>query len=162
MTVPTGYGEEVGDLGVGQLLDVDEQQHRTKSGVQGGERRLDPVVHDRVDDGVFGAAGDRDAEGGAVPGVDAVTEQLGALPAQRVQVGVPQDGQQPGPGVGAVETADVAVGADQGVLDQVLGVGPGTGQGVRDSQQDLDLRLDVDAERVVSTGRRAAPRCGTR
>jgi hypothetical protein len=65
---------------------------------------------------------------------------------------VAQDRQQPGSRVAAVEAIDGAVGTQQSVLDEVLGVGGVAGQQAADTQQDLDLGKDVALERRLTGG----------
>jgi len=71
-----------------------------------------------------------------------ISEQLRALAPVTVDLGVPQDGQQPGPRVPAIEGVQCSPGAQQGVLHDVFGVGGLARQGRCDPQQDRQLGQD--------------------
>jgi hypothetical protein len=64
-------------------------------------------------------------------------------------VGVAQNREQPGARVPAVEPFDPAVCAEQRVLDQIHCLRVIPREGMRDSEQDLDLGRDVPLEYSV-------------
>ncbi len=114
--------ERLGGLLVRQLVDVDEVDD------------LAELERERVEGGVEVLVENADHEGGlglrclvlgrvCPPGdLIRVVQEVGAPAAHPVDLGVPQDRQQPRPRVATIEAIDRPIGAHERVLDQVLGL----------------------------------------
>jgi hypothetical protein len=140
-------GELRGGLGVGLAVQVDIGQHGPlvlgQRGHRGGEvRGQGGSEHD-----LLGAGGARSGPGVEESGGvgDDVARATAAIVA-----GVAQDGQQPGARVAAVEGVQPAVGAQQGLLEQVLGVAGLRGQGGCHAPKDVVVGQHVLAEALVT------------
>ena len=72
-----------------------------------------------------------------------IPEEVRATTACPVDLGVAQYREQPGSGVTPIKSRDCLVGPDDGVLNQVFGIGMVTGERASDSIQHIELRKHV-------------------
>src|ERR687897_582499 len=114
-------------LPIVEPVHVDELEHLAVVRRQLSESRIDDRVERAAADVLLDGAR-RPLTRRPVDVLVGVVEELGAPPADTVQVRVADDGEEPGSGVLPVESFDGAIGAYQCVLDQVLGFAGIAGQ----------------------------------
>lgn len=152
--------ETFGRLGVAVPVDVDEADDVAvviAECVQGvGDDGLELLVDDDL------LRGRRRRSLPIEGAVLAFAQQGGPSSTVPVDVGAAQDGEEPRAGVLAVEPVDAPVGADQGVLDEVLRVGGLAGEGECHPIEDGQLGHDVLPERVVRLCLHGPPLLATR
>lgn len=157
-----GDAERISRLLVRQSLEIDEFDHRMEPAREIIECCLHGGVEHRIDDlalGVIGFVG-----GGREP-LEIhvrVTHELRTSPPDPVALGVAHDGEQPCPGEPTVEAVDRPVGANEGFLDQVLGVDGVPGDRRGDAQEHRDLGEHVGGEGVVGARRIGGHGCTER
>lgn len=132
---PDGDVKGDGRLLVRQASKVDQLDDESKLLGKPVERPLDRGVECAPQDNGLRSVGG----GGHRPRRLDVGDHLGPLSPAPVGAGVAQDGQQPGSGVTTVETVDGPVGAQERVLDKILGVGRMAGERPCNPQENLDL-----------------------
>lgn len=141
--------EELCDLGVREAVDVDEDDDAAEPL---GER-LQRVEHDGIErlahDDRFRRVPAVVVLGEAFEGEILIIEQFGTTTAGPVYLRVAHDREEPRSGVAAVEGVDRAERPQQGVLDEVLGVGRSRHECPGDPQQKVDLGDDVASEGVA-------------
>ncbi len=136
-----------GGLFIGEIVEVEQHHGGTKPRVEFTERERELLAQGLVEMRLFGAALFEGAEGRPGCGQHVpVTDQVGALSPVHVDIGVSQDRQQPRSRVPPVEPVEGAECSDEGLLDEVLGVGLVSGEPSGHSQQQPDLRFDLLAE----------------
>jgi hypothetical protein len=147
------HAEHAGSLAVAEAAQVDQLEHRPLGGGQRPESRLEDRVERAAQHGVLGSCRARRVPVHSV----GVNEQLGASAPVSVAVGVAQDGEQPALRVAPVESAEAEIGAQQAVLDEVLGLAAFPGEDRSDPLEGGQVGQHPALEAVSSTLRLPHP-----
>lgn len=137
-------------------MEIDQVDDLSEVGAQSGECLVDGGIERSVDmprlRGVVVAE-----EVGVLRRVG-IGEEARSLLSPQVDVGVAQDRQQPGPRIAAVEGVDRAKRAQEGFLDEILGIGRRGAQRASNAEEQIDFGQHEPFEGRCSLPRGSGPR----